>query len=73
MPGRRHLRRAGRGRPFGWMVAEGWVSAEETVVCLVTGTGFKGPASVESMLAPVACETVSLKQIQERVHATTSP
>ncbi|MEW4562082.1 pyridoxal-phosphate dependent enzyme [Bremerella sp. JC770] len=54
-------------------VNEGWVSADETVVCLVTGTGFKDPASVESMLAPVRCETVSLEQFQERVHATTSP
>ncbi|MBA2117657.1 pyridoxal-phosphate dependent enzyme [Bremerella alba] len=49
-------------------VAEGWVSSDETVICLVTGTGFKDPASVESMLAPVTCKTVTLEQFKANVN-----
>ncbi|WP_425617461.1 pyridoxal-phosphate dependent enzyme [Anatilimnocola sp. NA78] len=36
-----------------------------TIVCCVTGSGFKDPASVERMLAGAACPLISLGEFQE--------
>lgn len=43
---------------------EGTVSPDDTIVCLVTGAGFKDPASVDRMLANSTCPTISLQEFQ---------
>jgi threonine synthase len=37
---------------------EGRIDSSAHVVCLVTGTGFKDQASIERMLADVACPMI---------------
>ncbi|WP_417730635.1 pyridoxal-phosphate dependent enzyme [Rosistilla oblonga] len=45
-------------------VAQGIIQPDQTVVCLVTGTGFKDLDSVDAMLGDNACPTVSLDEFQ---------
>ncbi len=42
---------------------EGRIEANAKIVCLVTGSGFKDPASVERMTADAACATVDLTEL----------
>ena len=43
--------------------AEGEVQPSESVVCLVTGIGFKDPPSVDRMIADCDCPTIEVQQI----------
>ncbi|QDU09969.1 pyridoxal-phosphate dependent enzyme [Gimesia aquarii] len=43
-------------------VAEGKIEREQTVVCLITGTGFKDQASIDRMLASNTCPVVTLSE-----------
>ncbi len=43
-------------------VEQGTIASNETVVCLVTGTGFKDPNSVDRMISDDECLMVSLDQ-----------
>ncbi len=45
-------------------VQSGLLSPEETVVCLVTGSGFKDAASIDRMLQSVSCPVLSLAEFQ---------
>ncbi|MCC9605554.1 pyridoxal-phosphate dependent enzyme [Blastopirellula sp. JC732] len=51
-------------------IADGTVSLNSTVVCLVTGSGFKDLASVDAMIGASDCETVTLEEWEERFPAT---
>ena len=44
-------------------VESGEVSKQETIVCLVTGTGFKDVASVERMTNDLVCPTVEVSEM----------
>lgn len=43
----------------------GIVQPDQTIVCLVTGTGFKDIASIDAMLGTSDCPTVSLEQFEQ--------
>jgi len=45
---------------------QGFIASEETVICLVTGTGFKDPHAVDRMLPGSECPTVTLEEFQRQ-------
>ena len=45
----------------------GELSAEEAVVCLVTGAGFKDSGALEKLAAQQSCAAVSLRELDERL------
>ncbi|MFI4852808.1 MAG: pyridoxal-phosphate dependent enzyme [Gimesia chilikensis] len=47
-------------------VAQGEISADETVVCLITGTGFKDQCAIDRMLSDTACPVISLSEFQKQ-------
>ena len=44
--------------------AEGLVQSDDTIVCLVTGSGFKDEDSVTRMIADVECPTIDVADLQ---------
>ncbi|QDT90329.1 pyridoxal-phosphate dependent enzyme [Gimesia algae] len=46
--------------------AEGNIKSEETVVCVITGSGFKDQESVDRMLAETTCPVISLSEFIEQ-------
>jgi threonine synthase len=46
--------------------AEGEIQRDETVVCLITGTGFKDQASMDRMLSTRVCTVVTLSEFMDR-------
>jgi len=47
-------------------VSSGLISSEETVVCLVTGIGFKDSAAVDRMVGERICPLVTLREFQSQ-------
>jgi len=45
---------------------QGLIAPEETVVCLVTGAGFKDPGAVDRMVAENHCPTITLEEFQRQ-------
>ena len=45
----------------------GEIRSDEHVVCLVTGTGFKDPPSVDRMIAGRPCPTIDVGELAERI------
>jgi threonine synthase len=48
---------------------EGRIDADDVVVCLVTGIGFKDEAAVDAMVAGDDCPTISLQEMRARISA----
>ncbi|HBL43415.1 pyridoxal-phosphate dependent enzyme [Gimesia sp.] len=46
--------------------AAGKIQSEETVVCVITGSGFKDQGSIDRMLADTACPVISLSEFIEQ-------
>ncbi|MDF1745333.1 MAG: pyridoxal-phosphate dependent enzyme [Gimesia sp.] len=46
--------------------SEGKILREETVVCLITGTGFKDQPSIDRMLSSRTCPVVTLSEFMDR-------
>jgi threonine synthase len=46
---------------------EGRIAADATIACLVTGSGFKDPPSVQRLIARRSCPIVELAELEERV------
>jgi threonine synthase len=46
-------------------VRDGEISPDATVVCLITGSGFKDPLSLERMVSDRACPMVSLEELMQ--------
>ncbi len=51
-------------------VQRGEIDPDETVVCLITGAGFKDPAAIDRIIADQHCPRVSFEEFRE---LTTSP
>lgn len=49
-------------------VADGLISPDEKIVCLVTGTGFKDPAAIDRMAGEEICPRISLAEFQSLTH-----
>jgi len=47
-------------------VEAGEVSADATVVCMITGSGFKDPGSVEKMTSDMPCPIIDADQVQQQ-------
>ena len=52
-------------------VQQGLVAPDATVVCLITGTGFKDPQSVERMIPEDGCELIEADALADRILAST--
>ncbi|QDV17610.1 Threonine synthase [Gimesia panareensis] len=46
-------------------VAQGEIAPEETVVCLITGSGFKDQSAIDRMLSDTVCPVISLAEFQQ--------
>ena len=51
-------------------VQQGLVAPDATVVCLVTGTGFKDPQSVERMIPEDGCELIEADALADCILAS---
>ncbi|EAQ78361.1 pyridoxal-phosphate dependent enzyme [Blastopirellula marina] len=51
-------------------LAAGQIPSTATIICLVTGTGFKDLDSVDAMLGANACPTISLAQFVQQLRET---
>lgn len=47
-------------------VERGEIVPQESVICLITGSGFKDRDSAERMASTASCETISWEQLTER-------
>ena len=46
-------------------IEAGEISADATVVCMITGSGFKDPGSVEKMAEDISCPIIDASQVEE--------
>ncbi|QDV69229.1 Threonine synthase [Rosistilla carotiformis] len=53
-------------------IDKGIVQPDQTIVCLVTGTGFKDVDSIDAMLRPNLCPTISLEHFERGFGASQS-